>query len=166
RGRRLRHDHRELGSLFKAFEDEVRAVAVPAFRAPTVRAHVVFPRQSLGLERFVIGPLDWNPVVARKRLDPLLIFGRPFAQGLFCDGSEAVHVPQEVDDLLLARQEGQIAEDDDVIETVVYQGEQAAKQRAEGVHRSPPVLDLASATRSWTTRSWTLGGRWPLKDRP
>jgi hypothetical protein len=30
-----------------------------------------------------------------------------------------------------------MAEDDDTIETVVYQGQQAAKQLCKGLHRSP-----------------------------
>jgi hypothetical protein len=40
-----------------------------------------------------------------------------------------------------------MTEDEDTVETVVYQGQQAAKQLGEGLHRSSPVV-LA-----WTTRS-------------
>ena len=56
-------------------------------------------------------------------------------------------VAEEVDDALGAGEQGQMAEDDDTIETVVYQGQQAAKQLCEGLHRFLPLI-LASRTRS------------------
>ena len=40
-----------------------------------------------------------------------------------------------------------VAEDDNAVEAVVYKSQQAAKQRCEGFHRSPPVGSV-SATRS------------------
>jgi hypothetical protein len=40
-------------------------------------------------------------------------------------------------------QQGQMAKDDDAIETVIYQGQQAAKQLCKGLDRS-----LVSTTRS------------------
>src|SRR5215469_1782507 len=44
-----------------------------------------------------------------------------------------------------------MTEDDDTVETVVYQGQQAAKQLCEGFHRSSPVV-LVSTTRSSARR--------------
>lgn len=60
-------------------------------------------------------------------------------------------VPEEVDDVLFTRQKRQIPLNDDAIETVIYKDEQAAKQLAEGFHRSPPVM-RASATPSSVRR--------------
>jgi hypothetical protein len=40
-----------------------------------------------------------------------------------------------------------MAKDDDAVEAVIYQGQQAAKQLCNGLHRFPP-LTLASTTRS------------------
>src|SRR5215469_7745303 len=44
-----------------------------------------------------------------------------------------------------------MTEDDDTVETVVYQGQQAAQQLREGFHRSSPVV-FASTTRSSARR--------------
>jgi hypothetical protein len=40
-----------------------------------------------------------------------------------------------------------MAKDDDAVEAVLYQGQQAAKQLCEGLHRFPPA-SLALTTRS------------------
>jgi len=45
---------------------------------------------------------------------------------------------------------GEMTEDDDTVETVVYQGQQAAKQLCEDFHQSPVVL--ASTRRSSARR--------------
>jgi hypothetical protein len=62
-----------------------------------------------------------------------------------------VDIAEEMDDVLLARQERQVALNHDPIETVIYKDEQAAKQRADGFHRSSPVM-RASATPSSVRR--------------
>jgi hypothetical protein len=67
-------------------------------------------------------------------------------QDFFTDGLDLVDVAEEVDDVLRAGEQGQRTEDDDTVETVVYQGQQAAKQLGEDLHRSSPVV-LALATR-------------------
>jgi hypothetical protein len=54
---------------------------------------------------------------------------------------------KKVDDVLGAGEQGQMAKDDDAIETVIYQGQQAAKQLCKGLHRFLP-LTLVSTTRS------------------
>jgi hypothetical protein len=52
-----------------------------------------------------------------------------------------------MDDVLGASEQGQMAKDDDAVEAVIYQGQQAAKQLCKGLHRFPPVT-LALTTRS------------------
>src|SRR5206468_4998912 len=103
------------------------------------------------LEGLVVGPFDRDTVVARKRLDPLLVLLGALGQRLFSDRVDLVHIAEEMDDVLRSRQQREIALDDDAIETVIYQGEQAAKQLAKGLHRSSPLM-LASATRSCVRR--------------
>jgi len=68
-------------------------------------------------------------------------------QDFFADGTHSVDVAKKVDDVLGAGKQGQMAQDDDAVETVIYQGQQAAKQRCKGLHRFLP-LTLASRTRS------------------
>lgn len=46
-----------------------------------------------------------------------------------------MEVAEEVHDVLRSRQEGEIALNDDAIETVVYKPEQAAKQLVKDLHR-------------------------------
>jgi hypothetical protein len=58
-----------------------------------------------------------------------------------------VDVTEEVHDVVGAGEQGQMAEDDDTIETVIYQGQQAAKQLCECLLRFRP-LTLVSRTRS------------------
>jgi hypothetical protein len=58
-----------------------------------------------------------------------------------------MNIAEEVDDVLRAGEQGQMTEDDDAIETVVYQGQQAAKQLCKDLHRFLP-LTLALTTRS------------------
>ncbi len=78
-----------------------------------------------------------------------------------------VHVAEEMDDVLGSRQQREIALDDDAIETVIYKGEQAAKQLAKGFHRSSPLM-LATATRSCVRRlveTTSFDDRYPDSDR-
>jgi hypothetical protein len=56
-----------------------------------------------------------------------------------------------MDDVFFARQERQVALNDDAIETVVYKDRQAAEQLVNGLHRSSPVM-RAFATRSCARR--------------
>src|SRR5206468_2574830 len=147
----LRQSHGKLRALFQAFEDEVRAESLAPLHAGAVRTDVVFSLEAFRLEGLVVGPFDRDAVVARKRFDPLLILLGAFGQRLFGDRVDLVHVAEEMDDVLGSGQQGQIALDDDAIETVIYKGEQAAKQLAKGFHRSSPLM-LASATRSCVRR--------------
>jgi hypothetical protein len=127
-------------------ENEIHATLLAPRHRRAVGPHVVFLFQAF--QRLVVRPLDRNAMVARERLDPLLVLVRARAQGLFRNRVDAVDVPKEMDDVRLARQQRQVALNDDAIETVVYKREQAAEQLAEGFHRSSPASALASTTRS------------------
>jgi 23S rRNA-intervening sequence protein len=49
-----------------------------------------------------------------------------------------VYVAKEMDDILRPGQQGNVSQNDDTVETVVYKSQQAAKQLCEGFHRSSP----------------------------
>src|SRR6516164_9635207 len=125
------------GPSFHTLEDEVRTKTLAAFHAETPGADVVFLLDALLLHLFV-GPLDRNAMIAGESFHPPLVFVGPLGQSLFGYGIQPMHVAEEVDDVLGPRQQGQVALDDDAIETVVYKSQQAAKQLGEGFHRSPP----------------------------
>jgi hypothetical protein len=149
--RRFGRAHLKFRTLVEAFENEVRSVPVAPFHAPAVRTDVLFTRQPLGFQRFVVSPLDWNPVLLSEGFDPQLVLLRALSQGLFGNRVDAVHVPEEMDNVFLARQQRQLPLNDDAIKTVIYKDQQAAEQLVEGFHRSSPVR-LASATRSCARR--------------
>ena len=75
-------------------------------------------------------------MVAGEGLDPLLVLTSSLGQGLLGDGINPVDIAQEMDHVFGARQQRQIALDDDAVETVVYKSQQAAQQLGEGFHRS------------------------------
>ena len=85
--------------------------------------------------------------------DPMLVVLRPLPQRLLGKGVDAVPVAEEIDKVLRAGEQREIALDDDTVETVVYEDKQAGKQLAEGFHRSSFPLF------SWATRS-SDGGPW------
>ena len=147
----LREPDAELGALFQAPEDEVDTEPALPLHPGTVGSDVVLFLQLLRLQRLRIRPLDRDAMITRERVDPLLVLLRPFGQHVFGDGVHAVHVAEEMHDVLRTGQEGEIALNDDAIETVVYKLEQAAKQLVKGLHRSAPLM-LASATRSSVRR--------------
>jgi len=64
------------------------------------------------------------------------------AQDFFADGTHLVDVAKKVDAVLGASEQGQMAKDDDAVETVIYQGQQAAKQLCKSLHRSLPLTLL------------------------
>lgn len=78
-------------------------------------------------------------MVAREGFHPLLVVDGPLRQGWLRDRVDPVQVTKEIDDVLGTRQQRQVPLDDDPVETVVYQSQQAAKQLVERFHRSPPV---------------------------
>ena len=163
-GRVRREPRVKRRSLFQAFQDEVHAESLPSFETRTVPPAVIVPFQSRGFQRRVIRPFDRNTVVPREGLDPLLVLLRALPQRLFRDRVDPVDVAEKMDDVLLARQEREVALNNDAIETVGYKDEQAAKQLVEGVHRSSPVMRASATqssvrrlveTRSFDHRCWT-----------
>jgi hypothetical protein len=126
-GRILGHQGTESGALFHAFEDEIDPEPLATFHADAVGPDQVFVLDAL------LGPPDGNAVVTSESFNPMLIVLGPLGQSLLGDGIDAVHVAEEMNDMLGASQQGQIALDDDTVETMVYQSQQAAKQLAEGV---------------------------------
>jgi hypothetical protein len=64
---------------------------------------------------------------------PSVVIVSPLTQDLFADGVDEVDVTEEMDNVFGAGEQGQMTEDDDTVETVVYQGQQAAKQLCEGI---------------------------------
>src|ERR1700757_4946575 len=131
----------EGGSQFHAHEDEVNAELIPALPSSPVRTDMVFLADSF------FGPLHGNLTFPGEGLHPVMVMVGSLPQDFLADGLHLVDIAVEVDDVLRAREQGQMTEDDDAIETVVYQGQQAAKQLCKGLHRFLPVT-LASRTRS------------------
>jgi hypothetical protein len=135
----------EGGSQFHALEDEVDSELMAALQASQVGTDVVL------LADPFFGPLHRDMVFAGEGFHPAVVIDGPLTQDLFADGVDVVEVTEEVDNVLGAGKQGQMTEDDDTVETVVYQGQQAVKQLCKGLHRSSPVV-LASATRSSARR--------------
>src|SRR6516164_5753308 len=135
----------EGGSQFHALEDEIDAELIAALQASQVGADVVFLADPL------FGPLHGDVAFLSEGFHPAVVFVSPLTPDFFADGADLVNVAEEVDDVLGAGEQGQMTEDDDTVETVIYQGQQAAQQLGEGLHRSSPVV-LVSATRSSTRR--------------
>ena len=97
---------------------------------------------------------DGDLVVAGVCLHPSSVFLGPLGQGCFGDRILAVHITEEMHDMLRARQHRQVSLDDDAVETVIYKNQEAFKELREGFHRSPPQ-------RVWlVTKIICPGGRW------
>jgi hypothetical protein len=77
-------------------------------------------------------------MVAGKGIHPTVILVGPLAQNIFGDGAGLVHVAKEMDNIFRPGQQGNVPQDDDAVETVVYKSQQAAKQLCEGFHRPSP----------------------------
>ena len=129
------------GTLLHTLEDKIDAVGV-------LSRHAALPGQDMiFLAHPLLGPLDRQPMVAGEGFHPLLVFVGPLGQSLLGDGINAMHVAEEMDDVLRPREQRQVPLDDDTVETMVYKSQQAAKQLAEGFHRSSSAL-LPLTTRS------------------
>jgi len=72
----------------------------------------------------------------------LIVLGGPLPQDLFGDGPDTVYVAEEVHDVFGPRQQREVAADDDAVETVVYQCQQAAKELGELFHGNRTVAEL------------------------
>src|SRR5438128_2293048 len=131
----------EGGSQFHALEDEVDSELISALHASQVGTDVVL------LADPFFGPLHGDLTFLGEGFHPAVVIVGPLTQDLFADGVDLVDVTEEVDNVLGAGEQGQMTEDDDTIETVVYQGQQVAKQLCKGLHRFLPLI-LAATTRS------------------
>jgi hypothetical protein len=142
--RELGNGGAEGGSPFHALADEVDSELISVPQASQVGTDVVF------LADPFFSPLHRDGLFLGEGFHPAGVIVGPLTQDLFA-GVDLVEVTEKVDDVLGAGEQGQMTEDDDTVETVVYQGQQAAKQLCKGLHRSSPVV-LASAARSSARR--------------
>src|SRR3979411_1655285 len=79
-------------------------------------------------------------VVASVAFHPPSVFQGSLGQDLRGDRILTVHVAEKVNNMLGPRQQGQVALDDDAVETVIYKNQEAFKKLREGFHRSPPRI--------------------------
>jgi len=100
-GRVLRLPRPKRGPLLHALQDEVHAEPIAPDHPFAVGSDVILPLETLRFQRLVVGPLDRDALPAREGLDPLPVLCRPLAQGVLGDRIDLVHIPEEVDDVLL-----------------------------------------------------------------
>src|SRR5437773_11924583 len=117
----------EGGSQFHALEDEIDSELMAALHSSQVGTNVVF------LTDPFFGPLHGNLTFLGEGFHPAMVIVGSLTQGLFADGTHLVDVAKKVDDVLGGDEHGQMARDDEAIETVIYQGQQAAKQLSKGL---------------------------------
>src|SRR6516165_3689911 len=86
----------------------------------------------------LLGPLDWDVVIAGEGLDPLLVVGGSLAQQLLADHRSADDLSEEVHDLLRARKPAEVAVNDNAVEAVINEDEKIAEQLDEELHGRPP----------------------------
>jgi hypothetical protein len=99
---------------FHALEDEVDAELLAALHASQLGADIVF------LADAFLGPLQGNFTFAGKSLHPAVVVIGALTQDFFADGLDLMNVTEEVDDVLWTSEQGQMAEDDDAVEAVIY----------------------------------------------
>ena len=124
----------EGGPDLHAAQDVIDAELVLPTHPLKGRSHVIL------LAHAFFGPLDGNPMIGSVGVHPTPIAVGALPQGLLRDGPDAVDVPEKVDNVFLAGQQRQISQDDHSVETVIYKGQQAAKELVKGFHRSAPVI--------------------------
>ncbi|HVT43456.1 MAG TPA: hypothetical protein VMT00_03620 [Thermoanaerobaculia bacterium] len=81
-------------------------------------------------------------MIAREGINPPRVVIGPLTEDLFRDRADLVDVTEEVDDVLGTGEQRQVSKDNDAIETVVYESNEAAEQLRKGVHRSSPVVSF------------------------
>ena len=79
-------------------------------------------------------------MVAGVGLYPSSVFLGPFGQNWLGDRILAVHIAEEIHDMLRACQHRQVSLDHDAVETVIYKDQEAFKELRKGFHRSPPQM--------------------------
>ena len=113
----LRDCHAEVGADLHALQDEVHAEALLPLHLPQARPYVVFLADAL------FGPFDRNLMIAGEGLDPLLVCGGALAQDFLAEDADPMHIAEEVHDVFRAGEQRHVAQDDDPVETVVYENQ-------------------------------------------
>src|SRR4029077_10424675 len=83
--------------------------------------HIVF------LAHPLFGPLDRDIMIAGEGLDPVLVVGRSLAQDLFAEHRNANDVSEKVHHLFGPRQPTEVAVNDNAVEAMVNEQQQAAE---------------------------------------
>src|SRR6266404_227357 len=112
-GWEFRMTHCEGWPLLHAAEDEIDA------EAACLLAGLAGGRQPIFLADAFLGPQDGDAVLDRIVLDPALVVVGSLAQKFLGEHGFTTNVAEEVDDIALAGQEGQIAVDDNAIKAMV-----------------------------------------------
>ena len=108
----------------------------------------------------LLGPLHRDVAFLGEGFHPAVVIVGALTQDLFADGVDLVEVTEKVDDVLGAGEQGQMAEDDDTVETVVYECQQAAEQPREFFHRSSRFQVLELAPRAWDRGPVEVKSQW------
>src|SRR5215472_7822209 len=114
----LRQVGAKMGARFHGFEDEVDAKTFVTLQGQEIGAGAVFLPEAFLLHRG-IGPRNGNAMITGVGFDPIGGVLRPRPQRLLGKGVDAVHVAEEIDNGLRTGEQGEIALDDDTVETVV-----------------------------------------------
>ena len=104
----------EDGPHFHALENEVDAELFTTLHAPQVGVNVVF------LAHPFLGPLQGKFAFLGKSLHPAVVIMGALTQDFFADGLDLVKVAEEVDEVLWAGEQRQMAENDDAVEAEIY----------------------------------------------
>ncbi len=86
----------------------------------------------------LLGSQHGDVVVTGVAFHPSPVLRGALRQDLRGDGILAVHVAEEMNDVLRPGQQRQVSLDDDAVETVIYKNQEAFEKLREGFHRSPP----------------------------
>jgi hypothetical protein len=119
----------EGGALLHAAEDVIDPEAVLVLAAAEERLDALLFALAL------FGPGDGDFVVAGKGLDPALIVPGAAGQQLFAQDGMATDGAEEVDEVGLVVEIGQIAVDDDAVEAVIKPLQERLEQFNEQLHR-------------------------------
>jgi hypothetical protein len=138
-------------SHFHALQNEVNAEAILTLYPLQVRADVIL------LAHAFLRPLHRNPLLTGEGIHPTAVITGALAQNLLRDHTDAMDIAEKMNDVFRARQQWQVSQNDDTVETVIYKSQQAAKQLGKGLHRS--LLDVLVLT----TRSSDKG---PVEPNP
>src|SRR6185437_214172 len=93
----------------------------------------------------LLGPLHGYLMIPGESFDPPFVFDGAPGQSLLGDWIEPLHIAEEMDNVLRACQQRQVALNDNAIETVIYKSQQAAKQLVERFHRSS-LIEIGRAS--------------------